>query len=253
MSPTDQSTLSPNHDMPLVIIESPYAGDIERNIRYARACVKDSLMRGEAPIASHLLYTQPDILKDDIADERQLGIKAGLAWRQAAQISAVYTDYGITEGMRMGIEAAETAGITIDYRTLKTRDHSKEQIIPDKTRLYLDNYPKPMFHREWGPAVATLLSEFIECARTYDNRMPPRLSKEEERRFAVIQIQVRMLMNQSDPVVRRILEEMMHIFQWFIMSNENSSYLDIVESTCYIESLMAHYFYPDRNPLPKPI
>ena len=29
--------------MKKVIIESPYAGDIERNIKYARVCLKDSL------------------------------------------------------------------------------------------------------------------------------------------------------------------------------------------------------------------
>ena len=57
--------------MRLVIIESPYAGDIEKNVEYARACVRDSLSRGEAPIASHLLYTQPGILKDEIPSERQ--------------------------------------------------------------------------------------------------------------------------------------------------------------------------------------
>ena len=50
--------------MRLVIVESPYAGDIETNVKYARRCVKDSLMRGEAPIASHLLYTQEGILDD---------------------------------------------------------------------------------------------------------------------------------------------------------------------------------------------
>ena len=41
--------------MRLVIVESPYAGDVEANEEYARQCVRDSLMRGEAPIASHLL------------------------------------------------------------------------------------------------------------------------------------------------------------------------------------------------------
>jgi len=32
-----------------VIVESPYAGDVARNVEYARACVRDSLQRGEAP------------------------------------------------------------------------------------------------------------------------------------------------------------------------------------------------------------
>ena len=67
-----------------VIVESPYAGDVATNIAYARAAVRDCLMRGEAPIASHLLFTQPGILDDDVADERRLGIEAGLSWLDVA-------------------------------------------------------------------------------------------------------------------------------------------------------------------------
>jgi hypothetical protein len=51
--------------MKRVILGSPYAGDIERNISYARKCIRHSLSLGEAPIASHLLYTQEGILDDD--------------------------------------------------------------------------------------------------------------------------------------------------------------------------------------------
>ena len=105
--------------MKLVIIESPFAGDIETNIRYARACVRDSLMRGEAPIASHLLYTQEGILSDDIPAERQHGIDAGLAWRAVANASVVYTDLGVSKGMEYGIAAAASAGVEVIYRTLK--------------------------------------------------------------------------------------------------------------------------------------
>jgi hypothetical protein len=102
----------------LVIIESPYAGDVETNTRYARACVRDSLLRGEAPIASHLLYTQEGILNDLIPSERQHGIDAGLAWREVAESSIVYTDLGISKGMEYGIAAAIKAGLIIEYRQL---------------------------------------------------------------------------------------------------------------------------------------
>ena len=105
--------------MRLVIIESPYAGDVEANIEYARRCVRDSLNRGEAPIASHLLYTQPGILNDDDPAERQWGIDAGLAWREVAQATVVYTDRGVTRGMSYGIRAAEDAGISVEYRQIK--------------------------------------------------------------------------------------------------------------------------------------
>lgn len=110
--------------MRLVIIESPYAGDIEANVDFARACVRDSLECGEAPIASHLLYTQPGILKDEVPAEREWGINAGLAWRVVADATVVYTDRGITRGMQYGIAAAEEAGISVVYRMLNNGDRS---------------------------------------------------------------------------------------------------------------------------------
>jgi hypothetical protein len=103
--------------MKLVILESPYAGNIERNVQYARACMKDCLDRGEAPMVSHLLYTQ--VLSDFDAMERQQGIDAGLAWRTKAEKSVVYTDLGITKGMIYGITLAEKSGNTIELRSLK--------------------------------------------------------------------------------------------------------------------------------------
>lgn len=107
-----------NETMRLVIVESPFKGDVPANIDYARACVRDALRRGEAPIASHLLYTQPGILDDNDVMERQWGINAGLAWRAVAEASVVYIDRGISEGMKFGIAAAEQAGLDIEYRTL---------------------------------------------------------------------------------------------------------------------------------------
>lgn len=104
--------------MKRVILESPFAGDVEANIEYARRCVRDSLSRGEAPIASHLLYTQPGILDDANPQERQWGIDAGLAWKAVAEASVVYMDRGITLGMRYGIEAASAAGIPVEYRKI---------------------------------------------------------------------------------------------------------------------------------------
>ena len=104
--------------MKLVIIESPYAGDIERNVEYARACVRHALGLGDAPIASHLLYTQPGILIDEIPEERQWGIDAGLAWRKVAEMTVVYMDLGISDGMKHGINAALASKIPIEYREL---------------------------------------------------------------------------------------------------------------------------------------
>jgi hypothetical protein len=102
-----------------VIIESPYAGDIERNLRYLRACLRDCLLRGEAPYASHALYTQAGVLRDDDPAERYHGITAGFVWRQAADATVVYTDLGMSSGMRYGIDHVARMGHPIEYRTLE--------------------------------------------------------------------------------------------------------------------------------------
>lgn len=101
-----------------VILESPYAGNVERNVAYARACMHDCLLRGEAPFASHLLYTQPGVLDDDRPGERSRGIRAGFAWRQLALRTVVYTDLGISEGMQLGIEDARAWGHAVVFRSL---------------------------------------------------------------------------------------------------------------------------------------
>ncbi len=102
----------------LVILESPYAGEVTTNEDYARDCMRDSLLRGEAPYASHLLYTQPGVLDDDVPNERSLGIAAGFAWRRVAQATVVYTDLGISHGMELGIADAKTRGVPVEFRQL---------------------------------------------------------------------------------------------------------------------------------------
>lgn len=102
-----------------VILESPYAGNVEEHVRYARDCVNDCLLRHEAALASHLLYTQEGILDDANPSERALWIAAGLAWLQAAEAMVVYADYGVSSGMKLAMAAAETAGVPIEVRTLK--------------------------------------------------------------------------------------------------------------------------------------
>jgi hypothetical protein len=108
--------------MRLVILESPYAGsdqaEIHANVLYARACLRDCLLRGEAPIASHLLYTQPGVLRDEVPEERKQGIEAGLAWGKFAEASVVYVDRGVTPGMHKGIMRAHTEGRPVERRTL---------------------------------------------------------------------------------------------------------------------------------------
>ena len=94
--------------MNLVIIESPYAATqyrtVEQNIEYAQLCMRDSLSRNEAPYASHLLYTQPNVLDDTVPSQRAQGISAGFAWRNVADLTVFYVDYGYSSGMQLGLQ-----------------------------------------------------------------------------------------------------------------------------------------------------
>ncbi|WP_375780850.1 hypothetical protein ACE103_20130 [Bradyrhizobium sp. ma5] len=105
-----------------VILESPYAGEVEHNVIYARACVRDALLRGEAPLASHLLYTQDGILDDGDLNERAHGINAGHAWMHLADAVVVYTDRGISSGMEAGMNLARFLDIPIERRSLEDND-----------------------------------------------------------------------------------------------------------------------------------
>lgn len=104
--------------MQLVILESPYAGDTVGNILYARRALRDSLLRGEAPIASHLLYTQRGVLDDGLPAERRLGIAAGLAWRAVAQLKVFYTDRGWSTGMLAALHQCLLEGRSYAIRAL---------------------------------------------------------------------------------------------------------------------------------------
>jgi len=105
--------------MRLVVMASPYAGDIEGNLEYARLCLRDSLLRGEAPIAGHLLYTQTGVLDDHNISERAHGMAAGHEWIRAADVLIVYTDKGISTGMYEDIEIARQEGVEVVFRKLE--------------------------------------------------------------------------------------------------------------------------------------
>ena len=99
-----------------VMIESPYAGDVPHNVRYAREALFDSIKRGEAPLASHLLYTQ--VLDDGQNLQRSLGLTLHFAWLPMVDLVAAYIDHGVSPGMAMAIQRAEAHNIPVVERTL---------------------------------------------------------------------------------------------------------------------------------------
>lgn len=117
-------------DKPRVLIESPFGrnpdgsrclpAEYRRNTRYACRAIKDSLKRGEAPFAPHVLY--PLVLNDIDDEERQMGMEAGFAWGEVAEFVAVYDDLGITAGMRVGIDRWRRLGLPIIHRDIGVKE-----------------------------------------------------------------------------------------------------------------------------------
>ena len=102
--------------MRLVIIESPYAGDINKNVRYLQRALRHSLDLGEAPFASHGFY--PFVLDETNPKERDLGIKAGFAWGRVAEAVVFYTDLGWSPGMKAARTRAERLGTPVEFREI---------------------------------------------------------------------------------------------------------------------------------------
>lgn len=96
-------------------------------------------MLGEAPLASHLLYTQSGILKDGVPEERAHGIEAGLAWRHFANAFVVYIDNGVSKGMEHGIKAATLSAVPVEYRSLKKAPAVKPRPLSSQAAITPQN------------------------------------------------------------------------------------------------------------------
>ena len=101
------------------IVESPFAGNVEKNLAFLRAIMRSCLLNGEAPYASHGLYTQPGVLDDTKPEERRLGMEAGFAWSEVAQKINVYSNYGLSDGMLKGIERHKSNGKIVEVKLLE--------------------------------------------------------------------------------------------------------------------------------------
>jgi hypothetical protein len=99
-----------------VLLETPFTGPTPeiraRNKRYLEACLRHLLLRGDAPFASHKLYT--DALDDDVPEERDIGIKAGFVYREVTEVTVVGVDEGISGGMQWGIDQAKKMGHPVE-------------------------------------------------------------------------------------------------------------------------------------------
>lgn len=100
-----------------VVLLSPFrgfAGDYREAAYYLRSCIRDCALRGDAPYAGHRMM--PGALDDTIEHERALGMACEAPWLLAAAAVVVYTDHGVSEGMRASIAEAHRLGKPVLFR-----------------------------------------------------------------------------------------------------------------------------------------
>ena len=94
----------------VVFICSPYAGDVDANVRRAKEYGRFAIAEQSVPIIPHLMY--PQILRDGDPKERQLGIDLGLTLLERCDELWVFGDF-ISSGMRVEIDKAKELGIPL--------------------------------------------------------------------------------------------------------------------------------------------
>ena len=96
--------------MKLIYVASPHAGDVERNIAFAKKACHHVLEQGHAFFAPHLLY--PQLLDDTDPQERQAGLDMGLAMLPRCDELWCYGEH-TSSGMRMEVEEANRLVIPV--------------------------------------------------------------------------------------------------------------------------------------------
>lgn len=106
-----------------VVIISPFMVEdpTKRELfyRYAKRCAQDSMRRNEAPLVSHVFYY--DMFGfSTVAIERDLGFNSQLTWIRKTDLVVVYSDFGITQGMKAAIDYAKFKNKKIEFRKISS-------------------------------------------------------------------------------------------------------------------------------------
>ena len=96
--------------MKLIYVASPFSGDVEKNIEYAKNACRTVMDSGPAFFAPHLLY--PSFLDDTVPEERKLGMDMGLAALERCDELWAFGPR-ISNGMAAEIANAEHLGIPV--------------------------------------------------------------------------------------------------------------------------------------------
>lgn len=101
----------------LVYIASPYAGDVEGNVAFAKAACRYAAAKGYTPVAVHLMY--PQFLDDRVPKEREAGLKMGR--RVLAACEEIWL-CGERMSAGMKAEEAEAQRLGIPIRKMPSSD-----------------------------------------------------------------------------------------------------------------------------------
>lgn len=108
-----------NQSRLLIYVCSPFAGDIEHNIRRARGYCRFVVSKGHIPLAAHLHF--PQFMDDDDQEQRELGLSFALVLLSKCSGMWVFGSK-ITAGMSQEIKKAKKRGIPIRYFTEKCEE-----------------------------------------------------------------------------------------------------------------------------------
>lgn len=118
--------------MKLVYICSPYAGEVERNIRFAQEACHYAISQNCAPVAVHLIY--PQLLDDMVPKERKIGIQMGLRILITCE-ELWLCGSCISTGMLYELKEAEQLGIPVrKVSEEEIMEHSKirKEFMPEE-------------------------------------------------------------------------------------------------------------------------
>lgn len=104
---------------PLVYICSPYSGDIDINVKKARAFCRFALEKNCIPLAPHLLF--PQFMDDDISQERELAMFMNMVLLGKCNELWVFGDT-ISKGMAEEIAKAKKRKQLIRYFNEKLQE-----------------------------------------------------------------------------------------------------------------------------------
>lgn len=103
--------------MKKIYVCSPYSGDVEKNVNFARKVSREVALGGHLPITPHLLF--PQFISEEM--ERELAIRMNIELLIICDELWVFGNK-ITKGMAEEIKFIEESGKRIRYFKLKEVD-----------------------------------------------------------------------------------------------------------------------------------